>query len=247
MATERDIQSDITLEIDGELPSPHQLAAAITAFSALLNSAQRKCDEKASVKWGVQVSKGSNLLGYFPKTPINPLAISMIENGLHSLENGSEFPTGFDESMLYNIQTLCEIGKSRKGKNIAVKAWFNKKPIGINASIRANVDIALEGAFSEYGAIEGRLEVLDVHDALEFAIYEPLHSKRIACTVSEQQVFDSAYKLYEQRVEAEGMIKYTGKGIPYEIKVERLHPIVPLQGVQDYKLTRGILRVWSLD
>ena len=242
MATERDIESDITLEIDGDLVSPTQLAKALTAFSALLNSAHRKCDESASVKWGIQVSKGSNLLAFIPKNQINPAAIAIVEEGLRSLDKEARCPSGYDESMLYNLQTLSEIVKNTKTQRTTLKAWLYKKPIPIGAAIKGNVDIVLEGAFSEYGAVEGKLLVLDSEDAPEFVIIEPLHAKRITCTAVDRAVFDSAYNLYEQRVEAEGMIKYTGNGVPYAIRVDKIHSILPTPGVPDYKLTRGILK-----
>jgi len=241
MATERDIESDVTLEIDGDLLSPSQLAKAITAFSALLNSAHRKYDEKSSVKWGIQVSKGSNLFAYIPKSQVNPHAIALVAEGLHSLDRQAQAPEGYDEPMMYNLQSLCEIVRNTKKQNTTVRVWFNKKPISISAKIKGNVDSALEGAFTEYGAVEGKLLVLDSEDSPEFVLIEPLNSTRIICTAAEREVFDTAYKLYEQRVEAEGMIKFSGSGVPYAIRVEKIYPIVPTQGASDYKMTRGIL------
>lgn len=242
MATAKDILSDITLEVDGDLPSPNQLAEAMTAFSALLNSAHRKCNEKSAVRWGMQVSKGSNLLGYIPQSPFNPQAISIIENGLLALENGAESPPNFDESMLNNLLTITELVKKRKGQETSVRLWFHKHPYNIGNAIKSNLNIAMEGSFYEYGSIEGRLEILDSHNGMDFSIYEPLYSKRISCVAAAKEVFERAYQLYEQRVEAEGMIKYTAKGIPFEIKVERIHSLVPEQGIPNYQSTRGILK-----
>jgi len=134
------------------------------------------------------------------------------------------------------------VGKEAVFSLVERGAWFNKKPTNIGATIKGNVNVVLEGAFTEYGAIEGKLLVLDSEDTPEFAIIEPLYSARILCTAAERDVFDSAYKFYEQRVEAEGLIKYSGKGIPYAIRVDKIFPIVPAEGVSDYKMTRGILK-----
>ena len=243
MAKESDIESNITLEIDGPV-SPGQLAKALNSFSALLNAAHKKTDDESAPQWTVQVKKGSNLLGYYSRGNVNPVALSTIENGLKQLEAGIDMPTGFNDSMIHNLRTLCDIAKDTKSSKTNVKIWLNKKPNDITMKVKSNIAIALAGEFEEYGAIEGTLEILDSHNEYQFAIYEPLYLKRITCSANDDNVLTDAYKMYEQRVEAEGMIKYTAHGIPYEIFVDKINPLSLVKDEQEYKLTRGILKAY---
>lgn len=242
MATKDDIESDVTLELDGDV-SPGQLATALNAFSALLNSGHKQIDADNTMQWSVQVKKGSNLVEFYPKnTTVNPVVIKNIQIGLAQLQNGVDKPEGFSEGMMHNLRTLCNISKDTKKRKTSVRLWFNKEPSDITMTIRSNVSVVLAGEFEEYGAIEGRLQTLDAHDGNQFAIYEPLHFKKIVCAVKNDEVFTRAYELFEQRVEAEGLIKYSATGIPYEILVDRFNPIPEAVNVFDYKNTRGILK-----
>ncbi len=103
-------------------------------------------------------------------------------------------------------------------------------------------DKALAGTFKEYGSIEGVLESMDSHVGYQFAIYEPLHNKKIICTKGNDDIPSQAHSLWEKRVEAEGMIKYSSEGIPCEIEVDKLSALIPISGIPNYELTRGILK-----
>lgn len=242
MATKDDIEHDLTLELDGHV-SPSQLAKALTAFSALLTSGHKKIEPDKAIQWGVQVKKGSNLVGVYPQQgAFNPALIDNLRYGIKQLDEGVERPTGFDEGMLHNLKTLCEVSSDTKRRKTSVGLWLGKEKTNITMTVKSHVNIVLEGEFEEYGAIEGKLETLDAHDKYQFAIYEPLHLKKIVCTVDNDEVFTRAYELFEQRVEAEGYIKYTATGIPYEITVDRFNPIPEIMEKHSYKSTRGILK-----
>jgi len=241
MAHKGDIESDITLELNGDV-SPNQLAKALNALSALLNSGHRQVDPDKTMQWSVQVKKGSNLVGFYPTaTPVNPVVIDNIQRGLVQLESGVDKPNGFSESMMHNLRTLCDISKDTKNKKTNVRLWLRKEASDITMTIKSNVDIALAGEFEEHGAVEGRLQILDAHDG-QFVIFESLSMKKILCAVENDEVFTQAYKLFEKRVEAEGLIKYSASGLPYEILVDRFNLIPEATNIQDYKSTRGILK-----
>ena len=242
MANKKDIETDITLEIDGDLPSPNQLAMVITSFSALINNAQKELEDGKTISWGVQVKKGSNLIGYVPNIPVNPQVVVMVANGIRQFESGCTRPVGFSEAMLFNLQNLCEVTKSSKKQSIKVNVWLNKESIALSGNVKTNINKALAGTFIEYGSIEGLLQTIDSHAGYQFAIYEPLYNKKITCTIGNGEVPKQAYTLWEQRVEAEGMIKYSSEGLPCEMQVDRLSALISSVGIPDYKLTRGILK-----
>lgn len=243
MATKDDIESDITLEVDGDV-SPGQLAKALTAFSALLNSAHKQAHPEKNMQWVIQVKSGSNLVGFYPAKgamPVDYDAVMSIQRGLKELENGIDRPSGFTDGMMHNLRTLCDVAKNTKSKKTSVRLWIKKEASDITLTVKSHIDVALSGEFEEYGAIEGRLQAMDA-DGYQLEIEEPLHLKRISCSVEGDDVFTEAYKLFEKRVEAEGRIKYNSYGIPYEIMIEKIYPIHDTPDKDGYKKTKGILK-----
>lgn len=169
--------------------------------------------------------------------------ISVYHFGKDVVENQADYfeklarQAGFEESGMRS-----EVSSNTKRRKTSVGLWLGKEKTNITMTVKSHVNIVLEGEFEEYGAIEGKLETLDAHDKYQFAIYEPLHLKKIVCTVDNDEVFTRAYELFGQRVEAEGYIKYTATGIPYEITVDRFNPIPEIMEKHSYKSTRGILK-----
>ena len=241
MIAKDDIESDTTLEIDGDLLTPTQLATVIRAFSTLLNGAHEECADGEAIQWGVQVKEGSTVLEYIPDCPANPEALAVLRDGLNHFEVSSEPPPRFTKSMISSLHSIFEATKTKKNGGASVNIWIAKEPIGISESKKANISKALKETFTEYGSVEGRLQTLDSHADYQFALYEPLYNKKIICT-ADDIVSQDAHGLWGRRVEAEGMIKYSSDGLPSEIRVEKLSELPSSSDLPDYRETRGILK-----
>ena len=244
MITKHDIESDTTLEIDGDLLPPAQLANIIKAFDTLLNGAHEECADGEAIEWGVQAKEGSTVLEYIPSCPANPEALAVLRDGLNHFEVSSEPPPRFTKSMISSLHRIFKATKTKKNGGVPVNIWIAKESIGISESKKANINKALkalEKTFTEYGSVEGRLQTLDSHADYQFALYEPLHNKKIIC-IANKIVSQEAHDLYDRRVEAEGMIKYFSDGLPSKIWVEKLFPLPSSSDLPDYRETRGILK-----
>ena len=247
MITKHDIESDTTLEIDEDRPTPDQLATVIKAFETLLNGAYEEGADGETIQWGVQPKEGSTVLEYIPSCPANPEALAVLRDGLNHFEVSSEPPPKFTKSMISSLHSISEATKTKKNGGTSVQIWIAKKSIGISESKKANINKALKElkalkeTFTEYGSVEGRLQILDSHAAYQFALYEPLHNKKIIC-IADDRVSQDAHGLWNRRVEAEGMIKYSSDGLPSEIRVEKLSALPSSSDLPDYRETRGILK-----
>jgi hypothetical protein len=242
MATKKDIDHNITLEIDGELPSPRQLAGALTAFSALINAANKQHGGQ-ELRFGVQVKAGSNLLGFVTKVAIESAAIYCVEYGLKAFEQSGEKPDGFNDSMLHNLEQINSIRKDRSKECRTVRIWLNKNPTTLTNEIEENINQALGGISKEYGTIEGVLKLLDdTKNSEEFGIVEPIHLKNIKCIPANDDVCIQASHLYKKRVSADGVIKYNAKGVPLEIEVNSIAILNEDITAFDFMQTRGIFK-----
>lgn len=238
MARKEDIGTDITLELNGVV-SPNQMAKALNAFSALLGSGHKLSNPDARMKWTIQVKKGSSLIEFHPQNaPVDPAVIANIQAGLKQIEADGNRPEGFDDNMMRQVKTLADIPNGKT----AIGLWLNKEKTDITTNIKSNVKSALAGPFEEYGAIEGVLKTLDAHADKKFVLYERLHHRKITCVPDSDEIFDEAYRLFDQRVEAEGLIKYSAAGIALEMSVNRFHTIPePI----DYRSAIGILKRYA--
>lgn len=248
MATEKDIEHNITLELDGEI-TPKQLSDAVMALSSIVKSAHKTAGiDNLSLQ--IQVKKGSQLVEFFPQKDscdIDYMTLENISAGINSFETDTKNSYGFSDSMLRNLLNLCNVAKlNSKNEHNKVKIWFYKKPLEITKNMQENLELILGGIFTEHGSIEGRLLVLDKQgEKNQFAITEPLHFRKIKCTTSDNPVFDDAYKFFGKRIEAEGMIRYDKNGLPSEICVDFIRPLPTDEELPDYKLTRGILKQYA--
>ena len=247
MIAKDDIESDTTLEIDGDLLTPTQLATVVRAFETLLNGAHEEGADGEAIQWGVQAKEGSTVLEYIPDCPANPEALAVLRDGLNHFEVSSEPPPRFTKSMISSLHSISEATKTKKNGGTSVNIWIAKKSIGISESKKANISKAfkalkaLKETFTEYGSVEGRLQTLDSRAAYQFALYEPLYNKKIIC-IAGNIVSQDAHGLWGRRVEAEGMIKYSSDGLPSEIRVEKLSELPSSSDLPDYRETRGILK-----
>ena len=67
MATRDDIDTDLTLELDGKNVTPEKFMKAVRAFFGLVNEITRElAGPKEFIHWKVQVKDGSNLVGLMP-------------------------------------------------------------------------------------------------------------------------------------------------------------------------------------
>jgi hypothetical protein len=80
MATPDDIDTDLTLEIDGRNVPPGKFLRGVRAFFGVLDEVTNAvCGDSALPEWAVQVKSGSNLVGVRPiGLAIDPTVIDLI-------------------------------------------------------------------------------------------------------------------------------------------------------------------------
>ena len=79
MATHKDVDAPLTLEIDGEAITPERFVRAVRAFFDVLrevSTSMPAMDKR--VAWRVQVKQGSNLFGALPSPSASPLVVDEV-------------------------------------------------------------------------------------------------------------------------------------------------------------------------
>lgn len=220
MATAKDIDAPLTLELNGDDLTPELFARGVRSFFTILNQLTDQIDD--TVGWRIQVKSGSNLIGVYPNGVSSSGSVGSImrsiESGLAMLERESEEPENFPPRALEGVRDLAKISLGTDG-DIAVKVWVEKRPHSLTAHSIANIDDILRSGFEEHGAVSGRIETVSDHGNAKFVIYQPLNANPVQCIVPQEQL-PYALRAFGKRAEVYGLVRYGKDGKPKRIMVE---------------------------
>ncbi|MXO72254.1 hypothetical protein [Alteraurantiacibacter buctensis] len=242
MATEKDIEAPLTLELNGEDLTPELFVRGVRSFFAVLNQLTDQIDD--TVGWRVQVKQGSNLIGVYPNGGANSASVgsiySSIEAGLSSLERDAEEPENFPPRALEGVRDLAKISLGADA-DIGVRVWVEKRPHGLSAHSIANIDDILKSGFEEHGAVVGRIETISEHGNAKFIIFQPLDGNAVHCIVPPERLPD-ALKAFGHRAEVYGLVRYGKDDKPKRIKVEDITIFPPDDELPSAYDVVGLLR-----
>jgi hypothetical protein len=246
LANRTDIETDLTLEIDGNFITPEKFLRGVRSFFAIVTEVTAKIGgRKTAIRWRVQVKKGSNLIGISPQPGFDPAVISLITDavgsGIDEIERMNSEPQYFSERALKSVRELGSlIGKPDKDET-TVRLWVRKEPHPVTANSVAAVNSLLTSEHEDYGSIEGRLQTVTERGGLQFVVYEPLWDRGIRCYIPET-LTDEAIASFGLRVEVYGLIKYRKDGTPMSIEADEIVRLTHNKKIPSFSDVRGILR-----
>lgn len=227
MATRVEIDSDLTLEVDGRAVTPEKFLRSVRAFFGIVREVTRDvCGDGEPVHWRVQVKAGSNLVGVsapvgYPNIAAISAITDRVKRGIETLEARSEEPTWFPRPAIRHLRDLGSIVGTDEDDDTSVRVWAKRDPVGVTHSSVAHAAELLREAFEDHGSIEGRLQVASERGALHAVIYEPIWDKPIKCYLDEDMM-EEALSHFGKRVEITGAIKYRSDGSASSIKAEKI-------------------------
>jgi hypothetical protein len=250
MATAPNIRTDLTLEIEGRGVTADKFLRGVQAFFGLLSDVtKRVCVDKPRVEWLVQVSAGSNLVGVwaapdYPSPAIVDAVLRIVRDGITTLEDRAEEPLYFSVPTVRYLRDLGRLSGTDERDDTRVRVWVNQHPLGITHRSVAHVAELLREISTDYGSIEGRLQVASERRGLHFIVYEPVWDKPIRCDIPDNMLED-ALRWFGKRIEVYGLIRYRRDGSPSSIKVEDMIPFPSKVELPSASEVRGILKEYS--
>jgi len=224
-ATPDIIPSDLTLEIGDNL-SPERFLAAVRAFFGYVKEVEASISAShEDVSWTVHVREGSTLIGIEPSASASPpvvqLVYSRVEEGIKYLAAGDIDGAHLPEPALKHLRALSEMTDSMRANPTPIKLWVKKKPVVMDPQIGRVISEDWRSDYSDFGTIEGKLETIQDHGALEIRIRDVMYRAAVRCRFPESMlpiVFDS----FRKRVEVSGIVHFRKNGTPISIDVEKL-------------------------
>ena len=211
----------------------HSIAIATRQISDILSEIDKEIS-KGEVKliWGlthlqmsspaefeiapIEIKKGSD--------PLQSIKVTL--DGLRSLENKPERPHFFNDYALKKARIFVTILDQKNIDDISFRNGGEK--VRLSHHLIANVDSLLPTRKEEsIGAVDGRLEMVNVHSGLKVGIYKITDNKLVEVLFKDsEKMKPKVLKALEKRVYAIGELERDQKGEVKSIVVEDFE-IVP--------------------
>lgn len=241
MATKADIDTDLTLELDGKQNSLKFLKAVSAFLKFVEEVTKTSAGDQPRPEWDVQVKGGSNLLGLTPTPGFSPVIVqntlNLVKTGIDSIGTNDLISDEFSEEALLHLRKLAEIADDETTARI----WVRKSPVRVTNKIAAVIADEMGSSYQDYGSIEGRLQVVSERGSYRAEITDPLSKKPIKCLLNEE-LMKQSLSLFGLRVEAYGKIHYRKDGEIVKIDVEEFTPFPPPEKIPSFTKVHGIFK-----
>ena len=247
MATRDDIETDLTLELEGKNVTPEKFMKAVRAFFGLVNEVTRElAGPKEFIHWTVQVKHGSNLVGIEPgHANVRPFLLdniyALVQEGISSIEDAAIEPEGLPEPALKHIRDLATVAGVGDDDDTKVRIWTKRLPIPVTHKAAAHVTVLLAESYEDFGTIDGRVLVISDEGNLHVFVSEPIGGRRIRCYF-EEEMLPRFLAAFRKRVEIKGRIKYRRDHRPISIFATALTEFPSSKDLPSFREMRGIFR-----
>lgn len=246
MARPEDVDTDITLELDGSEITPVKFRKGVNAFVGLLEAITKSvCRDAPLVEWRMRVKAGSNLVGADAVEGANPnhvrRILALTGEGLEQFEIEGEVPPVYPDEAIKRIHELSTLTAKSAEDDTRVGVWVKRRRREITSAIRTATRAAIQAGFSEEGTVEGQLSILSDRKGVHFVIYEPVWDRPVRCTVPDA-LLETMMSLWRKRIAAHGMVHYRPDGLPARIEAEEIDPFPDDNELPSHDDVLGALR-----
>jgi hypothetical protein len=156
--------------------------------------------------------------GRVSRTVGNRIVKSVLQ-GIEGIESGKSVPKVFTEDALEAAKKMVR-SVARDGVSVAFGSKTDPRPIKLTESGVKHIDELASKArlYVDFSTIEGRLEIVSVHEHNSVIIWETLTGNRIECLVNDDQL-KQASPLLGKRVAVTGRVSYRNH-VPKTVSVE---------------------------
>ena len=239
--------------LSGEAVSVESFIAIAKKLTDLLRELETLMTGGRALEWHIaDLRNGSARLAMRPHTEelegpeSAPPIIAAALDGLAMVEGAAERPPDFSDQALRDAQSLVNAAKRHEGSlSVFGGDGAESRQVPVSQRLVAHVDELLGAASVAFGSLEGRLEALTVHGAVEFSIYDSITNRRIPCSCN-RKTLDAAMQHFEKRVSVSGEIRFNAHGEATSVKVDEVHPlgVGPLPQAKDI---RGLFADYKID
>lgn len=247
MAAPTDIDSDLTLELNGECITPSVFKDSVSAFVGLLQELTSSvCGESRPIEWQMQVKAGSNLIGASASRGSDQSQVPAIrELAARCLQPRIRDDTAGDlECPDAAREYVRKLARLRAEPETRVRLWVGSRPHEINLSLVKSLQAVPRKRVGLPGTVEGRLSALHDRGDIYFEVREYVRDRPIKCVIKGDLV-DKCKDLWRRRVTVRGIVHYDSNGMPTKVDVRDVEPLPRGDELPSHMDVLGILRKYK--
>ena len=148
--------------------------------------------------------------------------ISQSITGINGLKKKAVKPKYFSDNALENTRAFANIIDHKNIEDISI--INGSKTVELNHHIVANIDSIIHAVKeTPYGAIEGRLDMINIHTGLQVGIYREIDDRQVKALFEDDgEIKKTVRDFLGERVYAFGEIKRNKEAQPTAIMVKKL-------------------------
>jgi hypothetical protein len=191
---------------------------------------------KGTVEWYVtDLSMGSLVAEVEPRAmsrqstaELAPIVASSFVAGLSQLETSTELPPYFTDYSLNRVRrTAKELRRvDLPGVEVSQPGQPHERPVIITPVAEGNVTRLLSPVHIGIGSVTGTIEMINVHSAPTFNIYETRTNRPVRCKF-EPAMQPVVAGFLGQRVTVRGIVKRNAQGNPLSVDHIEIEPVDP--------------------
>jgi hypothetical protein len=219
----------ITLSGDGGRLSVETLKDALdNALDMLRGLESEFVSAGVDVRWEVirATMKSPFKITFMPRVPgksggaTGRKIVKACLQGIDTIEHSPTPPKHFTDEVLEAARKLVKTAK-KDGASVVISS-NGKNQVALTTNSIKNIDEIISKArtYTDLSTIEGRLEVISVHEGFSCVVWETLTNQRIECLMDEES-FREILKYLNQRVAVVGKLKYRNH-VPKSMQVESI-------------------------
>ncbi|HHV79053.1 MAG TPA: hypothetical protein GXX40_05505 [Firmicutes bacterium] len=195
------------------------LAHAFRRFVHLLNTL-RDLVPQQKLDWLVKdLGKGSVHLAVSPiaETVVGERICYIAEDGLAALENGN-LNACLPEDTIRAAKALAELAYKTKTRMVVSGP---RRRVQLTLQTAKTADQILHAFWEDLGSVEGRLEMVTVHEKNQFNVYDELTGHCICCYFK-PELLEKVKAGLKKRVSVSGLIRYAATGRLAQVVAESI-------------------------
>jgi hypothetical protein len=241
----------LTLDLDGPRVTVDRFLHALDGLLTILQEVDREMTRrpKGSLRFVIteMYAASAHLQAVaepaIEAPPLPPIRIvEAAAHGLAVIELGGDRPPYFTDRAL---QAATAIARAVDEEEVtAVRIRFGEQVLGVSRRLGAHAEDLVRGTLRSLGSVEGRLEVLSVHQRTHATIYDSVTGRAVRCLFPEDEL-PLVMGAFGRRVMAHGLIWSNAQGEARTIDVRSAGDLVVFPRDEDLPRAgevRGLLR-----
>jgi hypothetical protein len=242
---------DFALDLEGPRVTVDRFLHALDGLLRLLREVDREMTRtaKGSVRFVITDLRAASAHleavaePVAPDIPMPPARIlETAADGLAALQIGGTRPPFFTDRALEAATGLAHA--LDRGEVLVLTVRLSARRLEITPRLGAHAQELIRGTLRSLGSVEGRLEVLSVHQRTQCTIYERVTGRAVRCYFPQEEL-PLVMAAFGRRVTAHGLIWSNAAGEPQSIEVRSAGDIVAFPPDKELPRAgdvRGLLR-----